>query len=377
MQPITDTTRALLAHPALEVSAGAELLTAKLELVTDISDDLAGGVVKRSMHQQVHGTCELRLSRQLAWGVDLVRPYMVLAGPAGRERYDLGVYALTTPTDTTAETPRTYQVQGYDRVYLLDRKVGRSYSVAAGVTYRQALLDTFTAAGLTGVLVEGSAADSTLPVAREWPLVPAVPGDPDATDTPVTWLRVINDLLRAINYRGVWADPSGTFRCSSYQPPANRGSEFTWDADVPVTPLGEERTVHQDVWQVPNRWVFLWQNKPAGQPAADPNNGDYAVDNLNDGPTSQQQRGLVWTEVYAYEAASLATLRSLGDRRVALDRQRVTRLDVSTVPFPAAGHYDVFTYRDVATGGERKVQAVEWTLPLDSTDMTWTWEVVG
>ena len=51
------------------------------------------------------------------------------------------------------------------------------------------------------------------------------------------------------------------------------------------------------------------------------------------------------------------------------------RFKVTTGPVPAAGHFDIFDYLDAAFGA-RKVQAVEWSLPLDGSDMTWTWEAV-
>lgn len=378
MQPLTTDDLIVLTSPALEVSAGLELLAPDLTLVEDISDDLVGGRVSRNCNATIHGTCDLSVSRELRWGVDLVRPYMTLTDTVSGlvSRWNVGVFCLTTPERRIGEVPETFEAQGYDRLLLLDRQVGADYSVAAGVTYRQALLDTFTAAGLTGVRIDGAAADDTLPKLRSWPLVPDRAADPDQTDTPATWLRVINDLLRAINFRAVWADQDGVFRCSAYQDPAVRAVEYVFDADSNLTILGENRTVTADVWATPNRWVFRQSNRPDSAPAATEGDGIYTVNQSDTVNGDWLGRTLVWTSVIDYEAASQAKLVSLGDRRVAGDKRVTTRFDVTTGPLPAVGHFDIYSYADLAAGGTRKVQGLSWDLPLDGSDVSMKWEAV-
>lgn len=367
----------LLQASALSVSAGCELLRPDLTVREDISDDLAGGRVERNLYASIHGTCELAISRPLVWGVDLVRPYMTLSDGARTARFNVGVFVLTTPERQVGETPETFSVQGYDRLHYLSRPVGMDYTIAAGTTYRQAILNTFSAAGLTGVLIEGSAADDTLPVTRRWPLVAERAADPDQTDTPVTWLRVINDLLRSVNFRSVWTNEDGVFICQSYQEPSSRAAEFTLNADdVFTTILGEQRTLVSDVWSVPNRWVFRNTTRPEGAPPPTEGDGIYTVNNVADGPTSQQGRGLVWTSVIDYEAATQSKLRSLGDRRVATDRRQTAMLKATTGPLPAAGHADVMRIIDTAAGIDQKAQAVRWSMSLDGADMSWEFELL-
>ncbi len=216
---------ALLHSDDLTASAGLELLNADLTVAEDISDDLEGGSVALNLDATIHRTCTLRIARPLRWGIDLVRPYMVLAAKGSTVRFNTGVFSLTTPQRRVGETPETYEVTGADRLLLLSRQIGATYTVTAGTTYRAALEAVFTASGLTGALIEGSAADSTLPKDRVWPLIGETT-DPDNDNTPVTYLRVVNDLLRAINFRAVWADESGVFRCSAYQEPTVRPVEF-------------------------------------------------------------------------------------------------------------------------------------------------------
>lgn len=292
-------------------------------------------------------------------------------------RWNLGVFSLTTPERAVGETPPTFDVQGYDRLSLLQREVGADYTVAAGTTYRQAILDAITAAGLTGVLIDGDAANDTLPADKTWLLVGDDQSDPDQTDTPVTWLRIVNDLLRAINFRAVWADENGYFRCSAYRDPAARGSEMTLDADDERTIVGEDRTVTRDVWAVPNRWVFRQTNRPDGAPAPTEGDGVYTVDLSDTVNGDWLGRTLVWTSVVDYEAASQAKLVELGDARVATDRRVTTRVELTTGPIPGVGHWDVITVRDVDAGLHGKAQITEWELPLTGEDMSMSVEMIG
>ncbi len=371
---------ALLHSDDLTVSAGLELLNSNLTVAEDISDDLESGSVSLNLNATIHRTVSLRVTRALRWGIALVRPYMLLTAKGSTVRFNVGVFTLTSPQRRVGETPETYDVTGADRLTLLSRQIGATYTASAlladGVTprtYRRALRDVFEASGLSGALIEGSAADSNLPKDRVWPLIGETT-DPDNDNTPVTYLRVVNDLLRAINFRSVYADEDGVFRCSAYQEPTVRPIEFSFYAETVDTPIEEDRTVTQDVWAVPNRWVFRWTNAPDATAAAD---RVYQYDLPAGDPMSAANRGLVWTSVVDYEAASRAKLIELGDRRVASDRRVQAVYEVTVGPFPAAGHADIYLYSDPEAGAFNKVQCVSWELDLlgDGTQMRW--EVVA
>lgn len=361
----------------LQVDAGCELLTLDLTVVEDISADLEAASVGWQLDRAIHETCSLRLARELVWGVDLVRLYQTLTVGGVALRFDAGVFCLTTPVTPLGQDLPTWEVSGFNRLYLLDRQVGDDFFIAAGTTYRAALLAVFAAAGLTGILIDGSAADSTLPVDRTWPLVPRST-DPDQTDTPVTWLRIANDLLRAINFRSVWCDELGRYRCQAYAPPSERPIEYVFDAgDEFHTIVGVDRESEQDVWATPNRWVAIASNPPEGVVPDELNGLVQVRENLTDGPTSQAARGLVWPSVLAYEAADAATLAGLVDRRVALDKAVTQRLRLSTGPFPCGGHADIYSLTDAELGGTVRVQAVERELDLFGSDPTHIWEVIA
>lgn len=356
MQTVSPAAAALLTGTRLEVTAGLDLLDQDLGFIEEASDDLQGGTIHRSMAARIHGTCTLHLSRQLTWADTLVRPWMLLSDGAQSSRFDLGVFVLTTPQRPVGETPETVSVQGYDRLYLLDRQVGDSYEVAAGAGYVAAMRQAISDAGLSGALIDSTAQDSELPEAMVWPLVPG-----GGSGQPATWLGVLNDLAAAVNYTGFWADELGRFRCGPYADPSTRPVEWVFDADSPAT-IVADRTVIEDGWQQPNLWIFLQANRTDAPSEGD---GIFTVDESGD--------GLAWPVQTTVDVADQAALEAFAARAVAASKRRASTLQVSTGPFPAAGHADVFAYRDRAVG-ELKVQATEWDFDLAGSDVRWTWE---
>lgn len=364
----------LLLGERLSITPGCELLTSSLAVSADISSDLQACTVDRNMAATVHGTCKLALSRALTWGVDLVRPYVLLGNGLITARFNLGVFALTSPERVIGASPETYDVSGWDRLYLLDRPVADTYTVTAGTGYLAAVRTAISNAGLTGVSLDGTSEGKTLPVDKTWPLV-----DTTGAGTPATWLRVVNDLLGDVGYRGLWADENGLFRSDPYVNPTSRAPEFSLTASGTTSIVGVTRTEVADVWATPNRWVFVQQNVAAGSAAPSSGAGIYQVDNVSNGITSQNSRGLIWAKVLRIDAADQASLQTQGDIVVASDTRNHSVLKVTSGPFPAAGHFDVFTYTDPSynSGTPVKVQAANWSQDLFGADTSWQWEVVG
>lgn len=362
---LTDTqVRDLLTAPALSVAAGLELLNTSNVVTADISDDLAGGSVAHDGTAAVHGTCTLQIQRPLAWGVDRVRPFMTLDDGTTQARFNLGVYVLTTPTTSRGEDPTTYDVTGYDLLHLLQDTPGDTYVVTAGTTYDQAVRDAVDASGIGApLLLDGTWQDQTLPTAMVWAL----------TEEPASWLRIINDLLFAIGYRGLWADENGTLRSEPYGNPAGRAVEWVFNtSDQHTNLVGEDRTVTEDVWGRPNWWRFVRRGM-----ATAPTEGDglYTVENIDQGPSSQAfLGGRVVRRVVYLDAPTQGFLEAQGDRIVAEDTAVTRTLTLAVEPLPIAGHLDVVQVLD--DGTDDKAQVISWELPLDGSPGQWVLEVV-
>lgn len=378
MHHLTAQTIRIMQHSAtMSVSIGADLLDLDMNFIEDLTPWLGqDGSVERVMAATIHGTCKISLSKAINWGNQLVRLYMTVYNETEGRKIPLGVFTLTSPEISTGDVPPTYECTGYDRLYFLGRQVGNTYYVPVNVSYLSAIRSALKAAGLTGILLDGSAADKKLPVAAVWPLVRTA-DDTSGDSTPVTWLRIINDLLKAIGYRGLYCDEQGLYRSEPYADPSTRPPEYTFTTVTAKNPIiSEQRTYSHDLHEVPNRWVFIQQNRDPAANIQVVGDGIYVVENKYDGITSQSHRGLVYPSVIMVDAADQATLKAQGDIVVAKDLRTAATLKFQTSPFPAAGHADMAMYEDPDNLGSYKCQATRWNLDLGGGDMDWEWEVV-
>jgi hypothetical protein len=388
MQPLTAAPRdgftaaqvtALLVAPDITVDLGVDLLDASLNYVGDLSPDVvaAGSVVHRNNYAPVHGTVDLTISRQLAWGYDRVRPYVLLssltAGVTGC-RFNQGAYLLTTPDTLLEESPQSWKVTGYDQIHILGDFVGDSYSVAAGANVLAAVRTVLTTAGISGpVLLDTAASAKVLATVMTWPLT--------SSNSP-TWLKVINDLLAAISYRGIWCDWDGAFRSGPYVDPSARPSEWLFGVGDLVTGIvAPQRTVTNDLWGVPNwmRFIANGLTVPPVElvPGTSTHNGQYTVQNPSTGLSSQASVGRVVHAAPVFlDAVDDTSLKSQGDALFATATRVSEVISAKLSPFPLAWHFDVGVWSDSALGADRKVQCRSWDLPLDGPDGTYVMETV-
>lgn len=359
---------AVLNADSIEVEPGLELLDTSDNVVSDISSDLVGGEVERHNYADIHGTVRLSISRPLTWSTDRVRPYVTLTNPTigTAARFNLGVYLLKTPERAMGEDLVTYDVAGVDKVSLLQVPIGDTYVVPAGTSYLDAVAAAISAAGAgTRVNLGGPAVGVTLAAPMVWALTES---------DQATWLRVVNDLLAAIGYTGIWADQDGYFRSGPYVLATARNAEWALSVDDARTSLvSENRTEKTDGFEAVNSWKFVRRGMTT---APTEGSGVYTVTNQSAGSFSVDAVGRRLWKVLYLDAADQASLVSQGDAVVQGDMQITRTLDVRTGPLPQAGHFDVLTYTDADLGGSLKTQARSWALPLDGSDMTWTLEVL-
>lgn len=345
--------RDILTGPQMVVSAGLELLDESNDVVEDLSDVFVEGSVARDNYAEVHGSVNLKIQRELEWGKARVRPYMTVGDNDGNEaRFNLGVYCLTTPNTVLGEVPTTYEVTGYDLLYLLLNGPGDTYEVAAGTTYIAAVQAAVTASGVGApVNLDGSDQNKALPEAMVW-----------ALPAGASYLRIINDLLDAIGYVELYADHDGVLRSEPFVARSAQTPEWTLDtSDANTNIVGEERTYTVDVWSAPNWWRFVRNNMTA-KPVEGA--GIYTVENLSDGRSSQQSLGRIVRKPVEYmDAADQAALVAQGDRIVDEDRQVEREVRLRVDPLPCMWHRDVFYLAD-AGQAPRTYIAASWKLQL-------------
>jgi len=342
------------------VDVGADLLDADGTLLEDVSADVVpAGQIVYGAYRTIHRTCQVQLARELSWGTVRLRPWMDLTAGGVTVRTFLGVFLLDTPVRQVDESSDpVWQADGYDLLAALDSPVGATYQVAAGTGLQTAVEAAVAAAGVVAPVVLTEVGDA--PATAE--------GLTWALRDGVTWLRVVNDLLDQAGYRSLRADEAGRFRSQPYRPPTLRPVEWVYDATASDTTVVPDAAVEQDLFDVPNRWVFWVDDPERGEPTA--GTTLYEVVNQSDGVTSIDQRGRIISAVHATEAADFASLVAAGDAQVERARQSSASATVTVGPNPLHGHFDIVRLTWPAAGVAGRWQVVGWTLPLDGSDMT-------
>lgn len=360
-----DVVRLLRDAPAVVVGMGCEFLDQSLNVIENISDDFAGGTVSRGSYNNLHATASLSVARELPFGWAILRPYMTLSDGTDTARFNLGAYFTDTPERSLEEEPVTYHTQCTDILSALDDEVGDAYAVNAGAVYLTEIENILLSKGFTQYVIDPAAIAKTLPTPRVW-----------SFSDNTTWLGIVNDLLGAIGYAGIWSDWDGRLRMHQYQTPSGRPSEWTYDTGSLTSMLGTARSTHRDYGKAPNRWVFIRQNNVDSTPAVI-GDGLYVYDNVRDGDTSQEARhGRVITKKVMVDAADQDSLVATAQRTIDADQSIPIKVTASTHPNPLHWHFDVVTFDDPAAGPAARVLATSWTLPLDGSPMTHEWTIL-
>ncbi|MEV4197007.1 hypothetical protein [Micromonospora globbae] len=358
--------------PAMIVGKGAELLDLNLTVLDDISTDLAAGSITRNSYAELHGSARLSLSAELDWGQAIIRPYITLSDGRTLARFNLGAYFAANDESTIGVEPTQFEVTGYDILDVLNTPVGEAYAVPKGANYLVTVETILRDQGVTQYMIDWTRSDAVLPSARVWEM-----------DERTTWLTVVNGLLDAIGYAGVWSDWDGRLRAQPYVSPGARLAEWTYDVDPATAIVAAQATVRRDLYRAPNRWVAYRSNNVDG-PAPVEGNGIYTYVNETAGPTSVQARGgRVITRPVPIEAADHLALMRAAQKVIDADMRINATVTVRTSPNPLHWHMDRIAWTDPAAGpllgmpgGPAELLAASWTLPLDGGDMTHEWSPV-
>lgn len=378
MQPLTDPVRPgvtaaqvrqlLQDEDSITLRGGLEIVDIGLNVVEDVSDDLAGGSVDRSSYATLHGTARFRITRSIDWGGDLLRPYLVVGnGGTLSARFNLGVYHPTTPAWPLDESPPTFEVEGYDILFRLAQPVGDAFSIAAGQSYLATVQTILDARGYSRYLIDWSKGETLSPSSRVW-----------AFDDQITWLTIVNDLLGSIGYAGIWSDWDGRLRVEPYVNPAERGHEWIYTDEQATTMLSPARSIEYDYFNAPNRWVVYQSNVVEGATPVE-GNGIYTYVNETRGDTSvAARRGLVITRTEGVDVADHSSLIARAQSIIDADMSIPTVITVATSPNPLHWHFDRLLVADSGSIPVADVMCSQWSLalPPENSDMSQTWRVL-
>lgn len=375
MQKATDPPRAAFTRAQIEglirdsdslvCGYGCELVDQSLNVLEDISEGFQGGSISRNSYATLHGSASLAIARELDWGQAIVRPYVTLSDTVITARFNMGAYFGNAPQRAVRDVPITYAVAGYDILHGLNSPVGESYAVDTGASYLAVVTSILAERGFDTALIDQTAAGSVLPAPRVWPI-----------DDRTTWLNIVNDLLAAVGYQGMWSDWDGRPRAEAYTTPSARLSEWRYDTDPNASILSPDRVYSEDYFNAPNRWVFVRSNNVDGAAPVE-GNGIYSYINEFKGKTSVLARGgRVITKKVDVEAADQAALIRAAQVTIDADTTINAKVTAKTSPNPMHWHFDRITLDDSALGVPLDALATQWTYSLNGGDMSHEWTVI-
>ena len=277
---------------------------------------------------------------------DRLRPYLLIDG----EQYPLGVYVITTPTQSKNGDLVQYELTGYDLTYLaqLSRLEERAH-YSKGAKYTDVVRNLLVESGIQDVELEPNDSAVLQTDREDWE-----PG----TDR----LTIANALLAEINYRSVYMDLDGIVRAGPWQPPTlgNVSHVYRTDKDSVVLP---EATIGRDTFDLANVFIREVDNPDLGETLR-----AVAENTDPSSPISVQNRGL---RVVDYEKIdNVASQRELQNM---VDNLRLKSYDsTETVSFetglnPTHGAWDVVRLEHGAHEGIYEETAWSLTLAYDGT----------
>lgn len=259
--------------------------------------------------------------------------------------FPLGIFLLGTPTKEERNGVIYREVEAYDGLLVLqENKIMERVTAPVGELYTDFIYSVLQAAGVRKWNIEPS--PKTISTALEWAI---------GTD----YLRIINDLLAAINYTPLWTDENGYYISSLYRSPQEAPIDFDYIADE-LSVIYNGMTEELDLFNVPNRWIVVL-NDPEREPLVS------TFQNENpDSPTSYQSRGR-WIVDYR-EVTDIADQEALDayTERIAFAASQVYgKVQFETASMPFHAYSDVIYLENQALGLSGKFSETDWTLKLD------------
>lgn len=309
-------------------------------------DSVVEGEVSMSALAQIKRTANFSIkdTGDINWLSDRIQPFVMLKVGSSYIEFPLGIFLPSSPTRRDENNSIYRDVEAYDgSVILRDDKFESRYFIAAGTNYRIAVIDILLSAGITKHNIEQT--DKVLPKSIEFE-----PGTEK--------LKIVNELLTAINFTPIYVDVYGYFTSRFYISPSVRSSEYMYkDDELSIIVPGMEEEL--DLFNVANKWVAVLSD-----PELEPLTSVYTNESESS-PTSTVNRGR--TIVDYREVDNIADQQSLDSyvHRIAFESSQIYgKLVFETAINPMHDYYDVLNIEYLKLGINGKYSETSWTLPL-------------
>lgn len=340
---------------ALAGTKGARVMTYRYDRLDELNtylgplDYVLEGSVANNALAEIKRTAKFTIldRGEINYLRDRIRPWARLAMPdGGFIEWPLGVFLLSTPRRILGDDDIVRrEVEAYDQLLVLrDDAVADRYGFASGTAYTAAIATLVAGLGFVTAIIPSTL---TMPTAMEWE-----PG--------TTRLRILNDLLAAINYESAWFDEQGKLVCRPYLAPSVRASEYDYRTDARSVITGQVGQT-LDLFNVPNRWVLVRSEADLG-----PIVGSYTNTNPTS-PTSTVSRGRTITAFYTEEDAADQTTIDAKAARYGFEASQVfENIEFETAAMPMHSNADVYTLAVDELGIDGKYSENSWELALET-----------
>lgn len=279
---------------------------------------------------------------------DLVRPWYRLRAPdGGWLEWALGTYSLNAPQKYSADSATLYQWTATDLTGLLnDVQFEDAYTVKAGTNYVQAIKSVVANyGGDTPIPVRIIDYGQTLPQDLPW-------------NAGTTYLKVVSDLLTAMNFFPPWCDEMGALRSAPIPDWNLVVPSWTWDSTQ------QQSIIAQDMGGTSTMSSVFWNETPDPSQAfnqirvvgSNPQNQDPIIANyVNDNPLSpvsvpnwHPKTTVVNDSTIADQATANARAKSVAQASARIYGNVV----LYTLPWPCSQDNDIYqvTYRTADEG---------------------------
>ena len=380
----------------VEIDVRCQQVDFEGQFVTDLTEFLIQeqSWVSRDMCRRVHGAGTLRFSVTPEASMDLfniedppwqrirLRPGMRVRGQTDADwgPWDnLGAYLCTNPSRIPASDPPEWSVGCQDLLDPLDSTMDQGLVIAAQTPIIDAIETILTLPGAplvprSPVLTPGGAgavAGSTVE-SRGWIL-----------DNDLTYLVVLDYLLHVSGWRTPWVDRNGFLTSAAWEAPGAISPTAQFEASRGDTNVGGTEKIN--LWQVPNKWIFVRDIRRRGHIPTPPQGDVIVVENrvgqavITAGPgslvgrsspavsyeTSQRAVGRTITAIFREDAISVTAFRAAVERFVVGQAAAPGRACFEVVPQPTLFHRDTINL-GVSEGKAPQLHFVqEWKLPFD------------
>lgn len=259
-------------------------LNKQFEELQDISAYVEdGGLIEYNSLTRLKASCTIPVSLSIneKLNLDAIRIYEVL----NSEETCLGTFLISTPRSSFDDSIQSIECTGYSTLWRISNNTpSNRYYVSKETNCIAEVKRILTGLGYAFYIADSEGTTSTN---REWPI-------------GTSYLDIINDLLKVVNYTSLFVDVMGNYIAEPYVLPQDREVGLILDEDDIDNSIEPVQSNELDLFNVPNKFIRYC--------SSDPTVSLYAVYENTDGITGTSN---TWVNTDVQEVQDVANYDTL------------------------------------------------------------------